>query len=368
MDILTLLEKSTNEVGMLLSNPLTMFGPPDDPFLGLSLLMPERTVDENQYTETRISYKTIVANNGTRYSPVQIKGGAMVGSFDVKLESSDIGAQLLAQDYDAIIKILKRYTGDDLPMQAMMNLLKWVDKSLKQPLHVKNERMVWECLIDAEVIIEGDDGYKDSVKISDPEGHRVASGDWADPDYDPMLDIYARADFLKSKGIRANRQIAPTPKVNQLLNHPKVKTAARGFITVEAGALVGSENRLTLKALNMFFEENELPPVVKYDKTYNVQNGPARHFLKRDVWLMTGVTDNSEEIVPLEDGDPLIIENTLGYVGVGTNAGYTEPGMMTKLESFDGKAPHVDGESWQESMAVNQNPEAVTVLTDIPAA
>lgn len=61
MDILTLLEKSTNEVGMLLSNPLTSFGAPEDPFLGLSLLMPERSVEENQFTETRISYKTFAA-------------------------------------------------------------------------------------------------------------------------------------------------------------------------------------------------------------------------------------------------------------------------------------------------------------------
>lgn len=365
MDILTLLENSLEEVNMVVSNPLAMFGPPEDPFLGLSLLMPERLVDENQFTETRISYKTIVANNGTRYSPVQIKGGAFVGSFDVKLESSDIGAQLTAQDYDAIIKILKRYNGNDIPMQALMNLLKWVDKSLVRPLSVKNERMVWECIVDAEVQIEGDDGYKDVVKISDPAGHRVASGDWSDPNYDPMDDIYARADFLKGKGIRPNRQIAPNPKVQQLLNHPKVKAAARGFISIDAGALVGSENRLTLNALNAFFAENELPPVVKYDKTYNVQEGAARHFLKRDVWVMTGTTDTSEEI-PVEDGDPLIIEGTLGYVGIGTNAGYTAPGKMVKLEPFDGKAPHVDGQSWQESLPVNLNPEAVTVLTDIP--
>lgn len=366
MDILTLLERSQSDIQMVVGNPLAMIGNPEDPFLGLQL-MPERLVDENQFTETRISYKTVVANNGTRYSPVQIKGGALVGSFDVKLESSDIGAQLTAQDYDAIIKILKRYTGDDVPMQALMNLLRWVDKSLVQPLVVKNERMVWECLIDAEVMIEGDDGYKDSVKISNPEGHRVASGDWTDPDYDPMEDLYARADFLKDKGIRVVRQIAPTPKVRQLQNHPKVKAAARGFISVDNGALVGSENRLTLSALNAFLADNELPPVVKYDKTYNVQNGPSRHFLKRDVWVMIGETDTMEEI-PIEDGDPMIIENTLGYVGVGTNAGYTNPGRMVKTEAFDGKAPHVDGESWQESFPVNQNPEAITVLTDIPSA
>ena len=131
--------------------------------------------------------------------------------------------------------------------------------------------------------------------------------------------------------------------------------------------MVGSENRLTLSALNAFFAENELPPVEKYDKTYNVQNAASRHFLKRDVWVMIGETDSSEEI-PVEDGDPLIIANTLGYVGVGINAGYDTPGRMVKTEAFDGKAPHIDGEAWQESFPVNQNPEAVEVLTDIPDA
>lgn len=363
MDILTLLEDSQSDIQIVVGNPLAQLGPPEDPFIGLQL-MPERLVDENQYTETRISYKTIVANNGTRYSPVQIKGGAFVGEFDVKVVSSDRGAQLLAQEYDAIIKILKRYTGSDIPMQALMQLLKWVDKSLVQPLVVKNEKTVWECLVDAQVLIEGDDGFKDVVNISNPAGHRVASGDWSDPDYDPMIDIYARADFLKSKGYKVARQIAPGPKVTQLLNHPKVKAAARGFITVDAGALVGSQNRLTLTAFNDFLAENELPPVEKYDKTYNTQT-ETKNFLKRDVWVMVAQTDQQEE-VPVADGDPLVIDKTLGYVAVGTNAGYDQPGRMVKTEAFDGKAPHVDGQSWQESFPVNQNPEAVTVLFDIP--
>lgn len=359
-----MLERSEAAIARVVSNPLAQLGPGEEPFLGLQL-MPERLVDENQFTETRINYKTVIANNGTRYSTPQLKGGMYVGEFDVKLTSSDIAAQLTAQDYEAIIKVLKRFTGDKVPQQAVANLLKWADKQLIQPLVVKNERMIWECVIDALVQIEGDDGFKDPVAISNPAGHRIASGDWADPAYDPMQDIYGRADFLKSKGIRVRRQIAPNTKVSQLLNHPKVKAAARGFITVDNGALVGSENRLTLRGFNEFLAENELPAVEKYDKTYNVQDGPSRHFLKRDVWAFIGETDQSETI-EVQDGDPLVIDNTLGYCGVGTNAGYTNPGRMIKTKPEDGKAPHIDGQSWQESFPVNQNPEAVAVLTDIP--
>ncbi len=365
MDILTLLENSQEDIDAVVNNPLAQQGTGSQPYLGLQL-MPERRVDANQFTETRIAYKTFVANNGTRYSTPQLKGGAYVGEFDVKLTSSDIKAQLTAMEYDAIIKILRRYTGDDVPMQALMLLLKWVDKQLNQPLVVKNERMVWETLVDALVQIEGDNGFLDPIQIPNPSGHRLASGDWNNASYDPMQDIYARADFLKSKDMIPNRQITSTKALNKLLRHPKVIQQARGFITVEAGALVGSQNRLTLAALNAFFGENELPPVVAYDRTYNVQGGAPRRFLKEDAWVMTGETDSSEEINDADGALLRTIENTLGYTAIGTNAGYDEPGRMVETTPVGGKAPHVDGEGWQESLSINQNPEAVTVLNSIP--
>lgn len=367
MDILTLLEDGADDINSVVTNPLAMVGNPESPFLGLTL-MPERLVDQNQFEETRISYKTFIANNGTKYSPVQLKGGIYTGSFDVKTNSSDIGAQLTAQDYEAILKIVSRYSGKKIPMTALMLLLKWVNKSGIQPLVVKNERMIWECIVDAEIQIEGDDGYITTVKISKPDGHRVAAGDWNDPDYNPMDDIYVRADHLKSKDFSVARMIAPNEKIQQLCRHPKVVQMARGFITVgQNGSLVGSENRLTINGLNAFFSENELPPVERYDKTYNVQGGAPRRFLKNNAWVFVGRTDQSEEI-EIQDGDNLVIDNTLGYTAVGTNAGYTNPGRMSLLEAKGGKAPHVDGQFWQESIPVNQNPEAVDVLTDIPVA
>lgn len=365
MDILTLLVKAKSDIDAVVGNPLAMLGPDgNQPLIGLQLL-PERRVDENQFTETRVNYKTFVANNGTRYSPVQIKGGAMVGSVDVKTVSSDIGAQLMAQDYEAIRKTISRLTGEDIPMATMMQLLKWADKALTMPLVIVNERMAMEAIVKAQYKLMGDNGYLETVKISNPPGHRVASGDWSDPTYDPMQDIYARADHARTKDNRIVRQIASSKKVTQLLNHPKVKAAARGFISVSGGALVGSENRLTLDAFNSFLAENELPPVEKYDKSYNVQGGAPVRFLEDDVWLMVGATDNTEE-VEVEDGDNLTIENTLGYTAIGRNAGYDEPGRMAKTEAFDGKAPHVDGQAWQESAPVVTDPEAIEVLTDIP--
>lgn len=363
MDILTLLEKAQGDIYKVVSNPLAQIGPMGKPYIGLQL-MPERLVDENQFTETRINYKTIVANDGTRYSPVQIKGGVYVGEFDVKLRSSDIGSEFTGKDYDAVVKILKRYTDDDFPMLAVIQLLKWVDKTVVQPLTVKNEKMVWECVVDALVKRSGDNGYQEDVPISNPSGHRAAAGGvWSDPSYNPLDDIYARASFLAGKGMKVRRQIAGTTVLNKILSNPKVQAAARGFIAVSGGALVGSENRLTLNGLNAFLGENELPPIEKYDKTYHTQTS-TEFFLKRDAFVQIAETDQTEEI-PVADGDPLIIENTLGYVGIGTNSGESNPGRSIVTEAFSRKPKRIEGEGSQESFPVNQNPEAVGVIHTI---
>ena len=65
------------------------------------------------------------------------------------------------------------------------------------------------------------------------------------------------------------------------------------------------------------------------------------------------------------DDEPLTIDETLGYVGIGTPSGYSDPGKRQLLKLVDGKAPHIEGQAWQQSLPVNQNPEAVTVITDI---
>lgn len=365
MDILVLLDRVQNDLRTVASNPLAQIGQPNKPFLGLQL-MPERLVDQNQYTETRINYKTIVANDGTRYSPVQIKGGALVGEFDVKLRSSDIGSEFKAQEYDALLKIVRLLAdADEIPLQAMLQILKWADKTLVQPLVVKNEKMVWECLVDALVKRTGDNGFQEDVAISNPAGHRVAAlGSWSNPNYNPLDDIFAQKTFLATKGIAVRRQVCGTPVLNKLLGNPKVQSAARGFITVDGGgALVGSNNRLTLTSLNDFLGENELPPIEVYDRTYNTQS-ESKFFLKRDVFVQIGETDQSEEI-EVADGDPLILENTVGYVGLGTTAGEIAPGRRVITEAFTRKPPRIEGESWQESFPVNQNPEAISVLRSI---
>src|SRR5678815_1848366 len=85
------------------NNTLSQFGTRNRQRLGARIL-PVRNVPLNQYTEDQIRYRSPIANAGTRYSPVQLKGGALVGSFDVKLAEQDIGSQLTSRDFDALRK------------------------------------------------------------------------------------------------------------------------------------------------------------------------------------------------------------------------------------------------------------------------
>lgn len=367
MDVLTLIERARTggDLNRVMSNPLAQFGRKKKPMLGLRL-MPERRVDQNQYTEEKINYRTVIANDGTRYSPVQIKGSSKVGSFKVELRTSDIGAEFTSAEYDTLLKILRRYNeGSTMQMQAMANLVMWVDKEVNQPLIVKNEKMVWEVIVDALVKRTGDNNYTEDVPISNPSGHRVSAlGQWTDPTYNPLDDIYARQQFMVDKGLIVRMQVAGTPVITKLLNNDKIKSAVGGYINVtNQGVLMGNSNRVTLEALNSYLGENEMAPIVRYDNTYQDQAGSS-FYLKRDAFVMIAETDQTET-VDMGDAEPLMIEQTLGYVGLGTTAGESTPGRKLVTEVFTRKPPRIEGEGWQESFAVNQNPEAVGIIKDI---
>ena len=111
MDILTLTTQFRGDGSLvaIASNPLAQFGRRRQ-YLGATLL-PERLVPENNYTEEAIRYKTVIANAATRYSPAQLKGGEIVGSFDVVLGHSDIARQFTGRDYDALLRYLKDAVG-----------------------------------------------------------------------------------------------------------------------------------------------------------------------------------------------------------------------------------------------------------------
>lgn len=360
-DIATLVNQMmTDGTGqMIATNPRAQFGPPTRPLLGATLL-PEQLRDRNEYTEDGITYRTVIANSSTRYSPPQKKGSALIGRMRVELAESDIAGELTAQQYDTLVKLLN--AGGDI--EAIANLVRFLDTSARMPLAILNEQQRWQAIVDAKVLRRGDDGYADDVDYPNPAGHRATvGGDWKSDSYDPMDDIYAMVEMAAAKGYTISRMIGST-KVRSILKG-NAKIAARSSkITINAGSVTASTGRITNADLSGVLADDELPPFEVYDGQYLTQTGAA-HFLKRDVLVLVATTGRDQSIDVGQDQDPLMLPNTLGYVGIGVPTGQANPGIRLRMEAFDNKPPRVETEGWQTALPVIMDPEAIYVLKGI---
>lgn len=371
LDIRGLVEMMVNEAAFrnIANNPLAQFGVPNRTYLGASLL-PEQNVPENEYMEEGIQYRTLIANHGTRYSPVQLKGGALSGSMRVSLSNSDIGSQITGADYDALIKLIERTTSvngqvDRPAMRAMEQIGGWSDLTLNRPLVETNEKMRWEAIVDAQVNLVGNNGYSETVVYPNPTGHRVAAaGVWSSNAYDPYADIMTGAEFLAGKGYTVNRIFTSTNVRSKLSLNTKI-TSRIGRINVQGGNLVNQPmGRAQLADLNNIFSADGLPPIELYDLQYRTSTGSG-YFLKRDVFVLVATTGRDKSI-DRGDLEPLTMQDTIGYVGVGRPAGQSDSGRVVFTRAItDSKPPRIEGEAWQTSLPVVQDPEAIYVITSI---
>lgn len=358
--------ESEGAFNRIVSNPLAQFGTEEAPFLGAEFL-PEREVPQNNYREEGIKYRTVVANDGTRYSAVQKKQGVLTGSMQVELADNDIGSDFTGQDYDALLSYLDRadgQPGNRPTMEAVAQLTNWSTTTINDPMLVKNEVQRWQAMVDSQVIRTGDGGYYELVPFSNPAGHRVnAGGVWSSNAYDPYADITAAMEFMAAIGYNINRIVSSTPVVNKLLNNTNLKNRV-GRIGVVAGTTIGQPGRLSLQALNDMFGEDGIPPIEKYDRTYRTQTGYG-YYLRRNCMVLVATTGRSTTI-DLGDGNPVIVPNTIGYTGIGRAAGQRAPGRVMKVRAIDSsKPPRIEGEGWQTSFPVIQEPEALFVIQNI---
>ena len=343
----------------LARNVLAQFGRPQRRYLGAELL-PERMVEENQYTEDSIRYRTVVANGGTRYGPAQKKGGDLIGTFDVKLANSDIARELSGRDYDILLRHLER----NASMEAIAALTSWAETTLNLSLIETNEAWRWQAIVDASVIIEGDNAFRKPVALTNPAGHRVnVAGDWADDAYDPFEDIYAMADLLQSKGYTVGRIITGTPVLTKMARNAKVASRTSHFVTNNGGSLELMAGRASLMGVNMALQMDGLPPIERYDLRYRTQTGDTR-FLHAQAFVMVALTGRNEEL-DVPDAEQSLITDPLGYTAVGRAAGQSESGRVIHTEFKSNKPPRIEGEAWQTSFPVITEPEAIGVLKNI---
>lgn len=361
----------------VVNDPRAQFGVPARNYLGATLL-PEVTKPINDFTEENIQYRTIIANAGTRYSPVQVKGGVISGSFKVSLGYSDTGSQITGADYDALLRLVQYSQGaiapggaplPTPPMAAMQTqLFNWVDMTLNRPLLEHNEVNRWQAIVDASVVLTGDNGYTETVSYPNPANSRVAQGgQWSSSAYDPWADIMAGAEFLATKGWTVNRIITSTSVKSKLVLNTKILNRISRIRWDVAGAAAAIQNpgRAQLSQLNALLGDDGLPPMELYDLQYRTSTGSG-YFLKRDVFVMVATTGRDRSI-DLADLQPLgNLQNTLGYTAIGVPAGQPVPGRVIKTRVIDdSKPPRIEGEGWQASLPVLTDPEAIFVITGI---
>jgi hypothetical protein len=366
MDLMTLILRMLTDgsLARIARNPLAQFGPDRRPYLG-SQLLPEREVQENGYTEDGIRYKTVIANDGTRYSPVQVKdSGAMAGSFTVILGNQDIGRNFSGRDYDAFLELLRRSTGARPNQQAVLQLTNWLDVVINRALIELSEKQRWELLVNATTIRQGDNGFRETVNISNPAGHRVAAADlWSDPTYDPYEDITAMVQKLSDKGYTCNRIITSRRVMNLLARNPLMASKMLNRVVVVGGALnTGGQTRVTQADINQLFNADGIPSPELYELTYNTMTDQVR-FLADDVMVFISTTGRDENIIVSTGFE--VIPDTLGYTAIGRAVGQSAPGRVVKMFPKEDKPPRIEAQGWQTSFPVITEPEAIGVITAI---
>ena len=360
-DIATLVRTlmADGTIRSIATNPRAQFGVLPRRYIGAELL-PERTVTENAFREEDIRYRTVIANSGSRYSPAQKKGNELVGSFLVELGDNDIASELTARAYDTLIKVL----GGGADMDAVAQITSWAERTLNLPLAELNEKHRWDAIVDASVVRTGDNAYSETVTYPNPSNHRAAAASqWSNDANDPFVDFYTMSDLLTGKGFTVSRIITSRPVVTILANNAKVQ-ARTGLPVMNVGGTLGvSVSRASQDGINNALARDGLPMIETYDLQYRTQTGTG-YFLKRDVVVFVCTTGRDETLDLGDDGE-ITLADTLGYTAIGRAAGQATPGRVIRMESFTNKPPRVEGEAWETTLPVIQEPEAIAVVHTI---
>lgn len=351
-DLKTLISQlnTSGDFALITQNTVAQFGVPNRRYQFAELL-PEKLVPRNLFRENGIRFRTIVANDGTRYSAVQKKDGKLVSSVLVELGESDIGQDITAEDYDTLVDMLATQSGLDPASDFVRN---WADAVLNLALVEHNERQRVGALVAGVIIRKGDGGYLETVNYPNFSGQRAnATVQWSDPDNDPFeADILPRVQLLRDKGFVINRIKTSSTVQTILQRNPKVRNAVLGR---SDGA-----GMISIGMLNDYMRSNNLPPLETYDLTYQLQSDVTSWFYPRNAMSFFCTTGRDQTV---DTGtEQITLSDTLGYSGVGRAAGQSSPGRKILVRHMEDKPPRIDGQGWQTSAPVVQEPEATATI------
>jgi hypothetical protein len=369
-ELLNEIEES-GDLDELINNPAAQFGTPDEPYEGARLLA-EQPKEENMYKEDQVKYRSYVANAGSYYSPAQLNSaGELVGSFNVELGKTDQADQVTVQDYNNLMKLLNRKAS----REAILAAMRWMDNHILKPHLDLNEKYRWDAIIDAQVIRTGSNGYSETVPYPNPTDHRksIPSGTVANPggwyetdtSYDPFEDIFGVVDLLDKKGYKVNRILTGGRKIPSVLGkNPTVRERTSRITVSTAGQIEAMPGRATQAQINAYLNEEGIPPIEIYRKTYHTRANGETLFVPDNKLVFICSTGRTQ---PVDLGDRGVLElaNTLGYFGIGVPAGQFRPGRVVNTEERNLYPGGFYAEAIQMGLPVILHPEAIAVL-EIP--
>jgi hypothetical protein len=357
----------SGDLQLIARDPRVQFGTPARQYLGPEFL-PNRIVPFNDFTEELIRYRTIIANATDRYSPPQLKGGALFGSFRVHLADSNRASQLTGADYDGLLRILGNSADS---MAAVAQIIDFVNSTINVPLEEWNERARWQAIETAVVQLRGDNGYSEDVGYLDPAGHRaVAGGTWSDDTYDPFDDLFAMANLATSIGYTITRTVTSRKVMSILANNAKVQArTGRIVLPLGTGGVSVAQGRATLDQIGAAMMQDGLPVPQLYDLRYRTETGDAR-FMSDTTFIMFAETGRDPG---LDQGDlallaPEILDrlgNTVGYTAIGRAVGQNTPGRFIRSAFKEDIPARVYAEGVQTSLPVITEPFAIFVIKSI---
>lgn len=325
-------------------------------YLGARLL-PVVLQTDNIVEDGGIDWIAPIGVDGTLYSRVPLRQAMEGQSALYRLGVNDAGAQLTPKDYDFIVQAVRK---GNIPgaQEVLRNFL--LVAAIK-PLNDIIEKQRWQAIVDAQIIRRGDNDYREVVGYENPTGHRVtiASGTtaaptgWYDSAHDPFTDIQAIADSMGTvTHIVTSRRI-----VSALAAHPMVKNRVGLTTFTASGDLTTLAGRATVDAINGTLQADGLPPITVYEGFYNDEYGNRKRFLRDDAFVMLNASAIEPEATI--DANPNYIRpGSLGFVGMGINAGQTQPGRNVYLSvNANTKAPSLRGEGTQRSLPIIRDRE-----------
>lgn len=342
-------------------NRAAQFGTRTRRLIGAEVL-PATDVPENAYTDDTVRYRTIMANAGTRYSPVVLKGSAYVGTVKVELFDIDIGSELTSREYDTLI----RYLNSNQTMDAIASVTDFLNTTVNMSLEETREVYRWQAIEKALVTRKGANSYYEQIAYSNPAGHRAAAAAaWSVDTNDPMTDILNRQALMATKGFQVGR-IITTRNVIGIMGGNDLMRSRAGAVTVNVGGgLVVQGAAADQSAINRIFQNNGLPIPELYDLLFRTQSGTGR-FISSDVMIFLATTGRD---ATLELGDTAgtveLLPDTLGYYGVGRASGQATPGRVMQAVHKTDKPPRIEAQGWETSAPVITEPEAIATITGI---